>query len=732
MMAFKSASLAASVLCFGALTVASANAMDIAQYHGRLIVTGGNFRYVWDTNRGGELASVEQQGASEDGWWLKGGPRPLVTRAMLTALGDTAGAKNNDSWRRVSSTFAWKSLDTIPALSFSTKRGAYYSGEWNIAYANADYKSTLKILKPDFGETATVSMSSKAISRKQADEVIFETNSQPRIFENRFAPIPWKVKQTVRAFDSGVVILDIAATLPNDEVYELDWSQMGFHLDDSLYKEPRGSHQAQFQYLWAYPGDTKPFAQERRAGLQGYSHLPLDVDLTVGGRIDTEKPMLFSAAAYETTHTRGYPINAFAEVALEEGRSIVGTIEDFGSMICIRPAAGMSPPPPWEGSKRLTPCFGVLWNLFDGKTRGLNEPFTYNNRMIFAFGERKRSNTVEAPGDDRNILLGARIYYAKNALPTVADIQAMAAEGCDTLILGPTWQQNEAATTALVQAAHAANMRVAPTIDARNFKTLLTDTSWFAKTFKKDRDGLLITNAGFLSSRVQPAEFKIGDDRISFKELDVNNTNAVSFALCMRALRRLVGPAGFMIGQEEAPGATLLQMAECDVFTSANPAPYASGSVTDRNFKRNRAGAGYAPMLDSLTPQWASLAATHADTPIISWPARDKNHLNWWKICQKVPQGRSQLSILPLERTNFDVNLDSVQGTFVLAKDGKAIMILTSNESGGARVFFNSPVLTVTAVDGSAVKPSGNTLDAGQFTPGQVKAFELTFRPEKP
>ncbi|MCL2645856.1 MAG: hypothetical protein FWD61_02495 [Phycisphaerales bacterium] len=734
MMSLKTTSFVASFLCIGALSVGSAQAMDIAQHQGRLIVTGGNFRYVWDTNRGGELASVEQQSSSEPGWWLRGSPRPLVTPAMLTALGDTAGARNNATWRRVNSTLAWKSVDTIPALSFSTKRGAYYSGEWNVAYANADNKATLKILKPDFGTTATISMSSTAISRKQADELVFETYSQPRIFENRFAPVPWKVKQTVHVFDSGVVILDLEAQLPQNEVYELDWSQMGFNLDDSLYKEPRSTHQALFQYAWAFPGDTKPpvfRGRLGRAGLQGYSHLPLDIDLTATGREDTDKPMLFSATAYDTTHIKGSPMNAFAECALEDARSIIGTTEDFGSLVCIRPAAGMSPPPPWEGSKRPQPCFGVLWNLFDGKVQGLNEELTYRNRMIFAFGQRKRSNSPDAPSDDRNILLGARIYYAKNALPSAQDIQAMSAEGCDTLILNTAWQKDPAATTTLVQAAHAANIRVGVTIDARNLKPFLTDTAWFTKTFQKDRDGVLITNSNFLSSSVQPAEFNAGGDRISFKKLDVTNTNAVSFALCMRNFRRLVGTAGFLIAQEDAPCNTLLQMAECDAFTSASPDPYKNGSPADRCVKRSRAGAGFAPMLDSLSTQWMSLAATYADTPIISWPPRDKQHLAWWKICQKFPKGKSELSLMPVEHSHFDSYIDDVQGTFILAKDGKALVIVTSQSGGNARLSFSSSALAATTLDGQAAKLAGGSLDAGEFTPGQVKAFQLTFRPEK-
>ena len=191
-----------SVPClFLAAAWSPAVAMDIVERDGRLMVTGANFRYTWDTRRGGELAVVEQQSTGLGGWWTHGGPRQPMTGPVM--VGD-ATSKKPSTWQRVNSTFAWKSLDTIPALSFSTKRGAYYSGEWNVAYASADNKATLKVLK------------------KGADEVVFETSSHPLVLENRRAPVPWMVKQVVHVFDSGVVILDMEAQLPKDEVYELD------------------------------------------------------------------------------------------------------------------------------------------------------------------------------------------------------------------------------------------------------------------------------------------------------------------------------------------------------------------------------------------------------------------------------------------------------------------------------------------------------------------------------
>ena len=65
-----------SLLCLSIAAASSpARAMDIVERDGRLTVTGANFRYTWDTRRGGELAVVEQQSTGLGGWWTKGGSR---------------------------------------------------------------------------------------------------------------------------------------------------------------------------------------------------------------------------------------------------------------------------------------------------------------------------------------------------------------------------------------------------------------------------------------------------------------------------------------------------------------------------------------------------------------------------------------------------------------------------------------------------------------------------------
>ena len=700
---------------------APAFAMDVVEQDGRLIVTGANFRYTWDTRRGGELAVVEQQSDGKGGWWMRGGPRQTPSR-----------------WHRVSSTFAWKSLDTIPAISFSTKRGAYYSGEWNICWANADNKAEIKVLK------------------KSADEVSFETTSHPKILENRRLPIPWVIKQNWRVFDSGVIVLDLEAQLPKDEVYELDWAQMGFNLDDSLYKEPHPDKQALFTYAWGFPGEDKLSHFNWKNVIQSMDHLPLDIDLKTDQRVTTgNKPMLFTTAAYELTHIKGSPWNAFAECSLEDARSIVGTKEDFGSTLMQRPASGMSPVPTWAGSMRNQPCFGLMWNLFDGRTRGLNEPLVWRNRMVMSFAQRKRSNRPDATGDDRNVLMASRVYFARDKMPSAAEVKAMAAEGADTLVLGAAWKADAAGTAAAVQAAHESNMRVGAVIDARQIKSLLADTSWFTKVFQKDRDGLFVTNISFLSSQMPEGDIdacgikatfaKSGDTMIAApagggpgqpatgESVPVStHSNALAMAASMRALRGLVGAKGFLIGQDDAPGATLLGMAECDVYCPKKADEYQWGGPVDRFLKRGRAGgAGLGVLADSVSPQTAGLAAMQGDTPIVVWPAKDTLHQAWWNLTKKLPAGRSELSLLPHER-RFSTSNESVQGMLIVGDGNKATLLLTADKAGAAKVTFTVPVESVKALDGAAVPVAANAFDTGDFAPWQIKAYEVVLVPAVP
>ena len=668
-----------------------ASAMEVARQGTRLIVTGTNFRYTWDTRRGGELAVVEQPGLAEGGWWLRG----------MTGGRDAA-------WQRVNSTFAWKSLDTIPALSFSTKRGSYYSGEATIAYANADRRAKIEIVK------------------QSKDEVVFETLAAPKILENLRLPVPWKVKQRVRVFDSGVVLMRLELELPAGEVYELDWASLSVNLDDSLYKEPTAERQTRFQYGWAFPGEPQQTFNSYQPVIEELKHLPLDIDVKPELAVITHKPLLFGSAAYDMTHLKGSAANGYAECCLAEAKSLVGTKADFGSHLMVRPESGMSPVPTDVGSMRAQPCFGVSWNLFDGEVRGLSDPLKYENTLAFAVASRRRSSRPDAAADDRNVLLGARVYYARQTLPPADEVCRMAAEGCDTLLLGPAWRREPAATAAIVAAAHAAGIRVGAAVDLADIRTLVAGEDWFTRQFQKDRDGLLVSGADFLCNTLPEGRLDVLGEQVAVRYDGPFHANAASLAICMRALRRIVGPRGFLIGDPSPGEANLLSLAEFDLHVSEKPDAMRWCSPQDRCCRRYRAGAAWGPVVDSLPQPWIALAAMHADTPVILWPPKDKQHLAWWELCRRLPPGgvRIESDLIAAER-RFTSSSENVHGT-LFDGGGRMLLLLAAEKDDSARVRLMLPAFTAKTLDGKEVPSGGGMLDAGAFSAWQVKGFELS------
>jgi uncharacterized membrane protein len=673
-------------------TAGGTAAMEVTREGSRLTVAGANFRYTWDAHRGGELALVEQPGLVEGGWWLRGMP-----------------GQPRSAWQRVNSSFAWKSLDTIPALSLATRRGAYYSLEWAIAYNNADRDARIDILK------------------QSAGEVVFETRSNPRIFENRRLPIPWKVKQRVRVFDSGIVLTQIEVELPKGEVYELDWASLSVNLDDSLYKEPTAERQARFQYGWAFPGSPEQSFNSYKPVIEELRHLPLDIDVKPEDVLLTHKPLLFGSAAYDLTHVKGAAVNGYAECCLAEAKSLVGTTADFGSHLMVRPVSGMSPVPTEVGSMRPQPCFGVSWNLFDGETRGLNEPLKYENTLTFAVASRKRSSLAGAAADDRSVLLGARIYYARTRPPTVEEVRAMAADGCDTLILGPAWRERPPATAAAVEAAHTAGLRVGAAVDLRDLRSLVADEAWFTRQFQKDRDGLLVGGADFLANAAPEGTLEALGEKVTFRYDGPLRANAAPLAICMRALRRIVGPRGFLIADPSPGQANLLSLAECDLWVSEKPEPMRWCSPQDGCLRRHRAGAAWGPMLDALPPPWMALAAMHADTPVILWPPKDKQHRAWWDLCRRLPPPgvRVESDLIASER-RFSTTSENVHGTLFDGGGGRMLLLVAAEKEDSAQVRLTFPVAAAKTLDGKEVSIRNGTLEAGALSAWQVKGFELS------
>jgi hypothetical protein len=196
----------------------------------------------------------------------------------------------------------------------------------------------------------------------------------------------------------------------------------------------------------------------------------------------------------------------------------------------------------------------------------------------------------------------------------------------------------------------------------------------------------------------------------------------------------MVGAGGFLIGQEGAMGPTLLSLAEFDLHAATKYDPYRWDSPQARCLRRYKAGAGFAPVLDSLAPEHAALAAMHADTPIILWPARDKNHLPWWRLCRQLPAGgfRVESDLLANER-RFTTSSGDVHGTLFDGGDGKMILLLAAEKAGAAKVTLDKALggvkaVTVQTLDGQAVPlgAGGAEFQAGTLAAWDVKGFRVS------
>lgn len=692
----------------------------------QLILTGRNFRYTWDTRRGGELSKVEQRGRNRidefgnlvKGWWSYG--NPYLERAP---------------WMRVNSDLAFKSFDTIPALSFSTDRKAYYSGQWKVAYANADRRSRLTVVK------------------KSADEVVFETTSNPRILENQLEKTPWIVRQHVRVFDSGVILNSMTIELPKGESYALDWASISCCLAEPLYKELYDDRKAHFSFGWASSGEKEQFSVTGQCAFvnifgsfgwpwkfvlqgPGTTHLPIDLELNPYitywrqdmPTIFAKNPLLFMSAAYDMTHAPDSVQNAYCEFALEKAESLAGTTKDFGSWVMPHADSGLPKKSGIEQTLRPFAGFGIGWNLFDGETKGLNEPLKYTNCLTAAFASRKRSSRPDAEADDRNLLIGARIYYARDKVPSADEIAAMAGEGCNVLILGLAWQKDSAGTAQAVKAAHSHGMRVGATVDLKEMQALVKNGNWFVSQFQQNYDGLYVRNVNFLSDAIGQGTFKALGEEVQFKQDGANRVNAAGFAVCMKALRRIVGAGGFLIGDPGPLGPNLVSLAEFDLHATEDLKDYRSGTDMEQSFRRHRTGAGFGPVLGSMTPADEALAAIHGDSPLILWPSQDKNHLSWWRLCQKLPQGpvRVQSDLNGVER-HFSTTSSSIHGTWFEGGKPEGILLLGAEKAGPARVRLDPPdkVLKVEDQDGANVPVKGGEFDAGSLSEHQVKAFKV-------
>ena len=260
----------------------------------------------------------------------------------------------------------------------------------------------------------------------------------------------------------------------------------------------------------------------------------------------------------------------------------------------------------------------------------------------------------------------------------------------------------------------------------------MKDAKWFARVFQKDRDGLYLTRASFLLNAVPEGAFSAGGEKVAFKRGGAWRTDAASFAICMRALRRIVGPKGFLIGEPGRPGPDALSLAEFDLYASADVKPQRWTSAQGR-CSRYRAGAGFGGIFDALSADWVALAAMHADTPIIRWPAAGRSHLAWWKLARRLPAGGFRVgSDLLVPERKFTTSSADVHGTLFEGAAGKAVLLLAAQkDAAGVKVKFEVPVSAAATLDGKAVAVKGNAFAVGAMKAWEIKGFDVTLKEAK-
>jgi len=116
----------------------------------------------------------------------------------------------------------------------------------------------------------------------------------------------------------------------------------------------------------------------------------------------------------------------------------------------------------------------------------------------------------------------------------------------------------------------------------------------------------------------------------------------------------------------------------------------------------------------------------YADTPLVLWPPKDKQHLAWWELCRRLPRGglRVESDLLAIER-RFTVTGQSVHGTLFDGGDGRAVLLLAAEKDGAAQLRFTVPVSAVKTLDGKEVPVAGSSFDAGTFSAWEVKGYEV-------
>jgi hypothetical protein len=629
----------------------------------RLVLKTPAWRMVFNGERGGELNEV----------WLWDG----------------------DKFYRVNSTFAFKSLDTLPALSFTNTRDSYYSGKWDVFYANEGRGCKFEILKESPGE------------------IHFKVSNKPRIMESGQVG-PWIVTYTWHVYDVGVVFCDFEIVLPEKETFELAWSLMGMHVEDYSFKEKHQGKVAKFTWNWGMLDKTTDKGRWQPAVMSSQEAQPLDVDFKQDKDVDILGYWVpYGSATFNLDHLPETSYTNAMEVVFEDGRPLfTKDPANFGSHFKFR-QSGLSPPPTWMGSDRNPPTFSFEWNLYHGPNVDLVGPIDYKNRFGLGFTTPRVTGNPSAHPVLKNRVQAARIYHWINAgksgaawYPSNADIDKMAAAGGDVLILGIGWKKPDPGVTGaatpgpaspedlkrVADACHAKNIRLALTFDAGDLSVIERDTTWFTNYLKANSDGLYVLHPGFLYSpknpQAPPLDIKGEDVKALGSSKD--HVDAYAYFLLSKKLRGLVGANGFLIGETDPQLPTRIGMAYFDAY--APDMNFLAGETDSAVYARFRTGNGCVPRCPparrpSRTVAFAAaygdapqvLLGAKAGDPVDPGDAQNMAFANLWKIYRAANLADATVhNTVSRADKVYTLDTGNVRGTLYRVSDDEMMLVLAN------------------------------------------------------
>ena len=657
---------------------------------------------------------------------------------------------DGDTFRRVNATFAFKSLDTIPALSFASTKDSYYSGKWDVYYANEGRKCRFKILTEAPGE------------------IHFEVSNRPRVMENAKVG-PFVVTYTWHVYDVGVVFCDFEVAIPKkDDVFELAWSLMGLHVEDYAFKEKHQGKVSKFVWNWGQLDKTTGAGRWHPPVMSATNAQPLDIDFSRNTQPVLAGFVPYGSAAFNLDHLPGTSYTNAMEIVWETAKPLVGDIGDFGTHFKFR-QSGLRPPPTSYGSDRNPPTFSFEWNLYHGKNVDLTGPFRYKNRFGLGFTVQRTRGSKTAHPVMRNRLQGARIYHWVNAgksgakwYPSTDDVAKMAAAGADVLILNEGWRRPNTYKPAsagdlkrVIDACHDKGMRVGLTMRGEDYYTLERDTSWFTDVLKRDSDGIYVIHPGFLYSPTNRNAFpvKIKGENLTAVAPNKNHVDAYANFLWSKKLRALVGPNGFLIGETAPLAPTRIGLAYFDAYAPPDIGRL-SGTMDRSVLARYRTGNGCVPkaglgrMARGSRPR--AFAAAYGDAPQVLLGAKpgdpvdpddpqNQAFVNLWKIYRAADvQGASRHDTVSQADKVYTLDTGNVSGTlYRISADEMLLVLANLGPSTDAAVTldfkklrmrsgaFNAKVMKISSRDKFSVAEDPLVVTGGRFKTGEMRRFEV-------